>query len=287
MHIILGGTGHVGSAVAEQLIQDGEQVIVVSRHPEKAAALTEKGAKIANVDVLDTSALHELFLTGDRLFFLNPPAAPSTDTVAEEKKTLHSILKAIENSGIKKVVAESTYGAQPGSGHGDLNVLYEMEQSLKKMDLSVTIIHAAYYMSNWDGNLEGVQKDGKLYSFFPPDFVLPMVAPNDIGKFAAELMKKPIADNGSYYFEGPRAYTPSDVAYAFSIALNKSVEAVEIPQLKWKETFKTLGFSDSATESYAAMTRLTLEGPERPTNPVRGSTTIEQYVKKIVQRHPV
>jgi hypothetical protein len=64
------------------------------------------------------------------------PAKPSTDTVAEEQKTLSSILKALENSGIEKVVAESTYGAQPGEGVGDLGVLYDMEEQLKKMNKS-------------------------------------------------------------------------------------------------------------------------------------------------------
>lgn len=282
MHIILGATGHVGSAVAQQLVQDGEPVTIISRHPEKATALTNKGAKIANVDVYNTSALHEVFLQGDRLFLLNPPAEPDTDTATEEKKTLHSILKALQNSAIKKVVAESTYGAQPGDGHGDLNVLYEMEQSLQKMDLPVTIIRAAYYMSNWDTSLEAVKKDGKLYSFYPSDFSLPMVAPEDIGHFAASLMKEPVAKNGLHYFEGPQAYTAADVASAFAKALNKSVEAVEIPQARWKETFKTLGFSDKSAESYAAMTQVTIENTERPAKPVRGNTTIEEYIKKIV-----
>lgn len=282
MHIILGATGHVGSAVAQQLVQDGEQVTIISRHPEKAAALAKKGAKIAEVDVYNTSALHEVFLQGDRLFLLNPPASPETDTVAEEKKTLHSILKAIQNSAIKKVVAESTYGAQPGEGHGDLNVLYEMEQELQKTNLSVTIIRAAYYMSNWEESLEAAKKEGKLYSFYPADFPLPMVAPDDIGHFAAGLMKELIADNGIHYIEGPRIYTPADVASAFANALNKAVELVEIPPTKWAETFKKLGFSDKSAESYAAMTRLTLESAERPAKPFRGSTTIEEYIKKLV-----
>src|SRR5829696_948395 len=117
MHIILGATGHVGAAVAQQLLQNGEPVTVVSRHPEKATELKKKGAEVAKVDVYNTTALHELFLKDERLFLLNPPAAPSTDTVKEEKKTLYSILEALKNSTIKKVVAESTYGAQPGNGN--------------------------------------------------------------------------------------------------------------------------------------------------------------------------
>jgi uncharacterized protein YbjT (DUF2867 family) len=285
MHIILGGTGRVGSAVARQLLAYGEPVTIVSRNPQKAAALKEKGAEAAIVDVNDTANLHELFRKGERLFLLNPPALPSTDTVAEEKKTLYSILEALKHSGIRKVVAESTYGAHPGDGKGDLNVLYQMERLLQKMDLSVTIIRAAYYMSNWDGYLEGVKENGQLPAFFPRDFPLPMVAPHDIGRFAARLMKEPIDKSGLYYVEGPRVCTPNDVAAAFGAALHKAVEVVEIPEAGWVEAFKNTGFSQQAAESYAAMTKATVEDEsEKPTDPVRGSTTIEKYIKELSQR---
>jgi hypothetical protein len=35
------------------------------------------------------------------------------------------MLRALANSGITKVVAESTFGARPGDLIGDLNVLYD------------------------------------------------------------------------------------------------------------------------------------------------------------------
>jgi uncharacterized protein YbjT (DUF2867 family) len=285
MHIILGGTGRVGSAVAQQLLDDGEPVTIVSRNPQKAAALKKKGAEIAIVDVYDTAALHQLFRKGQRLFLLNPPALPSTDTVAEEKKTLYSIVEALKDSGIRKVVAESTYGAHPGDGKGDLNVLYEMEQLLQKMDVSVTVIRAAYYMSNWDGYLDSIKENGQLPAFFPKDFRLPMVAPHDIGQFAGQLMKEPIDNSALYYVEGPRQYTAIDVAAAFGAALKRSVEVVEIPEAGWIEAFKSAGFSQQAAESYAGMTKATIEDEsEKPTNSIKGSTTIEEYINELSQR---
>ncbi|MBB5436496.1 uncharacterized protein YbjT (DUF2867 family) [Pedobacter sp. AK017] len=120
MHIILGGTGNIGSALAGTLLDLGEAVTVVSHDEKKRAEWEEKGAKFARVDVLNVEGLREVFNTGERLFMLNPPAAPSSNTVEEEQKTLNAILAALEGSGIQKVVAESTYGAQPGNGLGDL-----------------------------------------------------------------------------------------------------------------------------------------------------------------------
>ena len=221
MYIVLGGTGHVGSSVAANLLEQGEDVTIITHDSKKADEWEKKGAKVAVVDVLDTDQLRKVFKTGKRLFLLNPPADPATDTVTEEKKTLASILAALKNSGIEKVVGESTYGAQPGESIGDLGVLYEMEQSLKKMNLPHSIIRAAYYMSNWDASLETAKNEGVVHTFYPVDFKLPMVAPKDIGKIAAGLLTEPSEKTGVHYVEGPEMYSSADVAGAFSIALGK------------------------------------------------------------------
>jgi uncharacterized protein YbjT (DUF2867 family) len=177
MHIILGATGHVGSALAQALLARNEPVTVVTRDARKAEALKTKGAHVAEVDVFDTAALHRVIAGGHRLFALNPPAPPSTDTVAEERRSLYAIVDALEGCKLEKIVCESAYGAQPGNGIGDLGVLYDMEQALQAGKVPVSPLRAAYYMSNWDASLETARKEGKVHSMYPPDFKLPMVAP--------------------------------------------------------------------------------------------------------------
>ena len=279
MYIVLGGTGHVGSSVAANLLERGEDVTIITHNSKKTDEWKKRGAKTAVVDVLDTEELRKVFKIGKRLFLLNPPADPATDTVTEEQKTLTSILDALENSGIEKVVGESTYGAQPGEGEGDLNVLYEMEQGLKKMNLPYSIIRAAYYLSNWDASLEAAKNEGAIHTLYPVDFKLPMVAPADIGKIAAELLTEPIEKTGIHYVEGPEMYSSTDVAEAFSVALEKPVKAVETPKEKWISTLKKLGFSETAARSMAAMTEVTLEEKyEKSASPMRGETTLRQYI---------
>lgn len=283
MHIILGGTGHIGTALATALLSKNEQVTIISRNPKKKQAWEQKGATVAIADVLDVNNLRKIFDTGERLFLLNPPAGPSTDTVTEEKKTVNAILTALKGSQIKKVVAESTYGAQPGEGLGDLGVLYDMEQSLAGINIPVTVIRGAYYMSNWAMSLETAQQAGKVYSFYPGDYKLPMVSPADIGRFAAELMLEPITQTGLHYVEGPEKYSPNDVAAAFAAALRKEVKAVEIPEAQWEQTLKDAGFSEPAAKSMAAMTRVTLQQKfEQPQHTVKGTTTLNNYIRELV-----
>ncbi|MES2459197.1 MAG: NmrA family NAD(P)-binding protein [Armatimonadota bacterium] len=287
MHIILGGTGHIGSALARALLDQGEPVTVVTRDAENAMArdLANRGANVAAADVLDTTALRRILHQGKRLFLLNPPAAPRANTTVEERRTLTSILAAIDGSGLERIVAESTYGAQPGQNIGDLGVLFEMEQALKVQPIPATIIRAAYYMSNWQPSIQTARESGVVFSLYPPDFALPMVAPEDIGALAARLMMQPAdqaSQTGPHYIEGPRHYTANDVAAALSAILGKPVRTEHITPDRWQANFKELGFSEEAAESFANMTRITLQGQFPPEGVVeRGPTSLQDYLSQV------
>lgn len=282
MHIIMGGTGHVGSATAVELLRRGEVVTIVTRDPDRAAGWRAKGAKLVQADVEDISSLRAAFQQGQRAFLLNPPADTSTDTDVVERRTVANILQALEGSGMEKVVAESTGGAQPGERIGDLNVLWELEEGLRAQSIPAAINRAGYYMSNWDGLLDTARATGKLPTMFPADVLIPMVAPNDLGKAAAERLLSPLDDVGVRYIEGPRRYSSDDVAKAFSDAVCKPVELVVTPRGKLKEAFLQLGFSDAAADSYARMTAVSLDGGfDLSDDPIRGSTTLETYVQEL------
>lgn len=284
MHIILGGTGTVGGAVARALLRQGEEVTVVTRAAAKAEQWQAEGARVAVADVRDRSALRRVLRTGRRAFLLNPPAAPDSDTVSQELETAAAITAALSDSGLEKVVVASTYGARPGSGAGDLNVLYELEQGAART-LPTSVMRSAYYMSNWAGALEAAQREGVLHSFYPVDFELPMVAPEDLGLAAARLLTEPAAHTGTSYVEGPEPYSALDVAEAFAQALGRPVRAVAIARERWAATFEQLGFSAVAARSYAKMTALTLDGgPEQPRQRERGSTSLQAYISQLVRR---
>ena len=283
MNIILGANGHVGSAAANALLKGGEPVTVVVHDPETRADWEEKGATAISADVNDTEAMKAIFGNGDRVFLLNPPAPPSTDTAAVEQRSVAALLLALRGSGITKVVAESTYGAQPGEGIGDLGVLYKMEQGLKELDLPVTILRAAYYMSNWEMSLESARREGMVHTLYPIEFKLPMVSPRDLGLHAARYLLEPTDATGTHFVEGPEEYSPQDVADAFAEALGKPVRAVETPRSGWVTTLQSMGFSNVAAHSMAKMTDLTLEGGfDRPEHPERGTETLRAYIRHLV-----
>lgn len=285
MYIVMGATGHVGSAVAETLLARGERVAIVTHQPEHADSWHDTQAEILEADANDVPSLRDAFKQGRRAFLLNPPADIKTDTDTIERRTAANILAALDQSGLEKVVAESTAGAQPGDGIGDLSILWELEEGLRGQAIPAAINRAPYYFSNWDEQLAAVRETGTLHSLYPADLLLPMAAPRDLGKAAAERLASPLTDVGVRYVEGPDRYSASDVARAFAEALGRDVEVVVTPRDQWVSAFRNLGFSEPAALSYARMTAVSLDsGFDQDERPIRGSTTLKDYIRQLVAK---
>lgn len=278
MYIILGATGHVGSQVTGRLLERQEPVTIVSRNRAKCDEWESRGAKVAVVDINDVAQLRQVFSQGTRLFLLNPPAPPHTDTDKKERQSVASILEALDGLSPQRVVAQSTYGAQPGKAMGDLSVLHALEQGLKDKPYPVHILRAAYYFSNWDMAVDEARNGSAITSFYPEDFALPMVAPADIGSVAATLLSTDDCDAGIHHVEGPARYSPRDVADAIGRALNRRIDVAVVPKEGWVQAFRQAGFSEGAARSYAQMTAVTLhQRYELPANPCRGTTSLADY----------
>lgn len=288
MDIIIGATGNVGSALAKRLLSMEKPTTIVTHSPQNVEEWQNRGATVAVVDIRDSDALRDVLSTGERLFMLNPPGDVTQNSIQQEKETVQSMLEALTGTSIKKVVAESTYGAQKGDGLGDLGVLFEMEEGLRESRIPLSVVRGAYYMSNWDMALESAHDQGFIYSLYPESFALPMVSPKDLGEFGAKLMTEPIQSHGTYYVEGPQKYSPAQVATAFSKALGHKVKTIEIPQDRWVPWMMENGMSKESAESTAKMTKITLERDYKvPRNPVHGSTTLESYISQLVHASPV
>lgn len=285
MFIILGATGHIGSVLAQALLDENLPVTAVVHDEQKTSDWESRGAHVAVVDVGDTDALRDVLRTGTRAFLLNPPADVTSDTDKEERATAASIIAALEGSGLEKVVLESTFGAQPGEAIGDLGVLYAFEQAALAQRIPVTVQRGAFYFSNWDAQVEEA-KQGTLTTMFPPDLKIPMVAPADLGRAAAERLVEPFSgDTDLHLVEGPDRYSVCDVADAFAQALGRRVEVWSLPPSDWIGAYQKLGFSEPAANSYAAMTKATIDG-EFPAlaETERGATSFQSYIEDLVNR---
>lgn len=282
MFIITGATGNIGKHLIHTLSDTtSESITAITRDASKSRELFPSSVNVAEVDILDTAKLKEVFSMGDTLFILNPPADVSGDIDIEERKTVKSILETLKDIPKKRLVVESTLGNQPGDHIADLGILYELEEGIKAMHHDYHIIRPAYYMSNWKAAITTAKENGFITSFYPEDFRMPMVAPEDIAKLAADLLTAEKSGQINNIV-GPSDYSATDVASALSNIFNKEIKVKVIEEKDWESTYEALGFSPQAAHSYANMTRLSLNsGFEYPDNPIVGETSLAEYLRLV------
>jgi uncharacterized protein YbjT (DUF2867 family) len=254
MYAIMGITGRVGSAIAENLLAQGEQIRAIVRNPEKAARWKDCGAEIAVADVDDPSALVSAFEGTDGVFLMIPPNFAPAPDFPETRKTLASFHAALAKALPKKAVYLSSIGAEQTSGLGLITSLHLLEQTLRELPIAQAFLRAGWFMENHAWDVTTAQSEGRIFSnLFPLDRKFSLVATADVGKAGADVLRQEWT--GTRYIEvaGPEQYSPNDIARALSNALGRRIEAVAVPRERWTEFFVSQGMPEGRTEPRAEM----------------------------------
>ena len=247
MFAVMGITGQVGGAVADSLLSRGKQVRAVVRNPEKARTWKDRGAEIAVADFDDAAALRQAFTGTEGVFAMLPPYFAPSPNFAESRKTIASLRQALSANLPPKAVYLSSIGAEKPSGLGLITALHLLEEQLGSLPIPSAFLRAGWFMENsaWDVTSA---REGKLFSYLHPlDRKVPMVATQDIGRTAADVLLQ--SWTGTRYIEvdGPRRYSPLDLAEAFSSVLGRKVEVIAAPHETWVKNFVAQGMPEART----------------------------------------
>ena len=243
MFAITGITGQVGGAVARALIDNGQRVRAVVRNAEKGAAWARKGCEVAVADLYDAAALKKAFAGVQGVFFLLPPVFDPSPDFNEARRVIAAVREALEVARPSKVVSLSTIGAQALQP----NLLQQhqlQEKSLGTLPLPITFLRAAWFMENATWDVAPARTTGVIPSFlYPLDKPVPMVATEDIGCVAAELLQETWQGRRVVELEGARL-SPNDIAAAFGRVLEREVRMEAVPRATWEALFKSQGMKN-------------------------------------------
>lgn len=286
MHIVLGASGQVGSAVVKALLKSEQPVTGVVRNPDKAIELKNNGVPIAQADLFDAQALQKTFQNADTVFLLTPEDPASDDILADAKTIVQNYRDAIQASGVKKLVGLSSLGAQHASGTGNLQMSYMLEHAFQGLPVQQIFIRAPYYYSNWMPYISTAQEQGILPTFFPKDLKISMGAPADVAAFIARTMMNAIPEQKKLYeLTGP-AYSSADVAAILGNILHRAIAAQTIPADQWHETLLHAGFSENATSNMIKMTQAVIDGITAPeqkeSKRIELPTSLETYLQSVL-----
>ncbi len=249
---ILGATGKVGQTTATALREVGVPVRAVVRDRSKANQLAALGCEIAIADLQDAPALARAIDGTCAVQIICPVCAQGANASKEMGRSIESIGKALEAVQAPAVLAISDYGAELDSGTGVTMLFHALEERLRRMASRLIFLRSAEHMENWSRVIKVAVQTSALPSLHHPlTKLFPMVSAFDVGAIAARLLLSPFEDHVSpriVHVEGPRRYTPLDVAGVVGALLGRKISAYELPRTDWSATLRLGGLSESYTQ---------------------------------------
>ncbi len=119
--IIFGSTGGTGRQLVSQALEQGHTVSAFARHPEKLPQeLAHEQLQVLQGDVQDPASVEESVKGQDAV--LCTLGAPATDKSLIRTKGTKNIIRAMQQTGVKRLVCQSGFGA--GDSHDLLPFYY-------------------------------------------------------------------------------------------------------------------------------------------------------------------
>ena len=291
MITVMGATGNTGKKITEALLKAGEQVRALSRSEKKLAELKRAGAEVLVGDTNDAVFLTKAFRGADAVYTLLPTDRRAPDYRAEQDRQGEAIVKAIRESGIRYVVALSSFGADLPEGTGVIAGLHAQEERLKQLKgVNVLLLRPVSFFENFHEVLGLIKHEGINGDSVAAGLAVPMVATRDIADAAAKALKardwKGVAVRELL---GPR-----DLSYAE--ATHILGERIGQPQLQYVQFSYTdearalvqAGMSESFASLYVEMTRGFNEGRLKPRSRTTENTTptrFEDFAGELAQAY--
>jgi uncharacterized protein YbjT (DUF2867 family) len=227
--VVAGATGHVGSAVARDLLAAGHKVRAIVRSVDKGKALAAQGAELLAGEIGDVGFLTKALRGADGAFLLLPPTPAAPDVRALQDRTSQAQATAVAESGVRHVVLLSSWGAEKAAGTGPIVGLHVFEEALKKTRAVSTLLRAGSFTENALQGLPAAQAQGVLPNFFPPELKLASIATRDIAAVVVRALLSPPKATEVVYVVGTHEYSPIDHAAYFSKKLGKEIKLLNLP----------------------------------------------------------
>jgi uncharacterized protein YbjT (DUF2867 family) len=280
MFAVTGATGKVGGATARTLLAAGKSVRVVVRDRAKGEGWLRRGCEIALADSGDAAALAQAFADVEGAFVMLPPVFDPSPGFAEARAMIAALHAALAQARPAKVVVLSTIGAE-ASQPNLLNQLGLMEQGFTDLPMPMTFLRAAWFIENAAWDVEPARTSGVIPSYLQPlDQPFPMVATDDVGRSAAELLLENWSGHRVVELEGPRRVSPNDVAEAFATALGWPVKADIVARKDWEALFLAQGMQHPMPrmQMLDGFNAGWIDFAERGANARKGSITIDEAI---------
>ncbi|KAA6438392.1 NAD(P)H-binding protein [Dyadobacter flavalbus] len=232
--VITGSLGNISKPLAEQLIQKGHEVTIISSKAERQKAIEALGAKAAIGTIQDADFLAATFKEADIVYLMEAWEGigslfdKDVDFVAAFTRIGNNYRQAVERAGVKRIVHLSSIGAHTDQGTGSLHLHNTVENILKQLpaDTAIKFMRPVGFFTNLYRYVHSIKTQGAIVQSYGGDQKEPWVSPLDIAAVITEEMEKPFEGRTVHYLASEEI-SPNEIAAALG-------KAIGMPDLKWK-----------------------------------------------------
>lgn len=222
--VVTGSLGNISQPLAKTLIQNGHAVMVISTNPGKQNDIRALGAIPAIGSLTDGDFLTSVLTGADALYAMIPPNFGAADSRVYYREIGNAYATAIQQSGIKRVVHLSSWGAHLSQGTGFILGSHDTEEILDRVPgISLTHLRPTSFFINLYHSLEMLRTAGIIGNNYGENKIA-MVHPADIAAAAAEELAATPGSPVRYVCSGE--YTGIETAAILGAAIGR-------PGLKW------------------------------------------------------
>jgi uncharacterized protein YbjT (DUF2867 family) len=219
--LVIGATGLIGRAVANQLNNDGYHVIVMSRSRDKARGLFSDDFEIIQADVLDSESIRHSFHGVDGVYI----SLPEKDV----PPAIPNILNSAKLSGVKHIVYTSGCTVrEENAWHPMIRGHFEGEKAIEASGIPFTMLRLTMvmdmiprYANNGNPFILGKQIHGWSW-----------IHSSDIARMASAAFENEQSGNKKFTIWGKENCTIAEAVEKYNVALGLSYVSVK-PKPYW------------------------------------------------------
>ena len=213
--LVTGGTGNVGGAVVNELMQRGANVRVLARKQPEPGKLPA-GVEVAVGDLLDPQSVEQALQNVDKMFLLNA-------VVADELTQALIAYGLAKRLGVKHVTYLSVFKVEQFRDVPHFAAKLAVENALREFGVPHTILRPGYYIQN-DGLLKGALTGAGVYPMPIGNVGICAVDQRDIAEAAAISLTEGGHDGQTYDLVGPALVSGPGNAATWTRLLGKEIK---------------------------------------------------------------
>lgn len=179
-------TGNIGHQVVRELLDVGESLRVIARHPDKLTAAVRDQAEVIQGSTDNSEVLIRALDGAEVMFWCVPQSHTQDNVLAYYLQFTKAAAIAIHQTQIPRVVSVSSGGKGLAKNAGAISALHAMEDLLNETGAAMRHLRCGNFMENFLLQAGAIAHQGKFFYPLPGNYSIAMVPTLDIGTVAAQ-----------------------------------------------------------------------------------------------------